>query len=76
MFGEIKFTSLKVGDVIVYEAFGTGKRRVKIRTLEPEIKNDYTGFTGHWLDAPADRGHDNLVWGYTFQIIKKEQENE
>lgn len=73
MIGEVKFTDLKVGDVIWYQALGNDtERRVKIVTLDPEIKNDRSGFDGIWLNPPADRGHDNLVWGYTFQITRKE----
>lgn len=74
----VQFEDLNIGDVIVYEAFGGEKRRVKIENLEEEIKNERSGFSGVLLNedntpVPNTSNLDSRphahVWGYTSQII-------
>jgi len=59
------------GSVIEYEAFGGVRRRVKVETVEPDVKNGRPGFDGVIVSAPAgDLPAGQSVWGYDDQITE------
>lgn len=62
----------KVGSIIVYNAFGGLRRRVKVEEKERDIKNGRPGFSGIEVDADGKPlgDVDHGVWGYDDQIIR------
>lgn len=55
--------SYEVGDVVGYEPFGGGIRRVLVLEKDPDIKNGRPGFVG------VTTGPEIMdVWGYDSQI--------
>ena len=58
----------QIGDVITYQPFGGGTRRVRVTHKEPDIKNGRPGFDGQLIgDVPDGLG--DGVWGYDDQIL-------
>lgn len=53
----------RVGDLIVYVAFGGERRTVTVISKEDDIKNGQPGFDGEDADG-------NSWWGYDDQIVK------
>ena len=56
----------QVGDIVTYQPFGGGMRRVRVTHKEPDIKRGEPGFDGVLLGG-EDAGE--LVWGYDDQIL-------
>lgn len=53
----------KIGDTIIYQAFGGIRRKVTVIGIAEDIKNGRPGFDG--LLESGDE-----VWGYTDQIVE------
>jgi len=55
-----------VGDIIEYNTFGGGSRRVAVTNREPDVKNGRPGFDGI-MSTPEGTVS---VWGYDDQIVR------
>ena len=76
----INFEDLAIGDIVIYKNIGGEAVRVRIEHLEPELKNERSGFVGVKLDennnpvpntSQIDDHPYSHVWGYTAQITQK-----
>jgi hypothetical protein len=56
----------EAGDVIVYQTFGGGLRRVRVLGRLPDVKHGRPGFDGTVVSG-REKGLD--VWGYDYQIV-------
>ncbi|MGH8975472.1 MAG: hypothetical protein ACRD0C_19980 [Acidimicrobiia bacterium] len=56
----------EAGDVIVYQTFGGGLRRVKVERRLSNVKRGQPGFDGTVVSGP-EKGMP--VWGYDDQIV-------
>jgi hypothetical protein len=56
----------EAGDVIVYQTFGGGLRRVKVEQRLANVKRGRPGFDGTVVSGP-EKG--KPVWGYDYQIV-------
>ncbi|MEE8397007.1 MAG: hypothetical protein V3S29_13195 [bacterium] len=52
----------EVGDVVLQDPFGGGRRQVVVTARHIDVKNGRPGFSGHILGSPA------TVWGYDVQV--------
>jgi hypothetical protein len=56
----------EAGDVIVYQTFGGGLRRVRVERRLANVKRGRPGFDGVVVSGP-EKG--KPVWGYDYQIV-------
>lgn len=57
------------GSVIEYTPIGGGSRRVKVETVDSDIKNGRPGFDGIMLGI-TDEPTGEFVWGYCYQVTR------
>ncbi len=55
-----------IGDILTYEPFGGGRRKVRVIEKESDIKNGRAGFAGELLNSDDEYRN---VWGYDSQIL-------
>jgi hypothetical protein len=56
----------EAGDVIVYQPFGGGLRRVRVEQRLANVKRGRPGFDGVVVSGPENG---QPVWGYDYQIV-------
>jgi hypothetical protein len=60
-------TDYTEGSVIEYAAFGGVQRRVKVETVEPDVKRGRPGFDGTIVSGPEGG---QPAWGYDSQVTR------
>ena len=56
----------EAGDVICYQPFGGGLRRVRVVERLSDVKHGRPGFSGVVVSGPEK---DLPVWGYDYQLV-------
>ena len=77
----IELSDIEIGDIVTYFV-GREMRRVIVETVEVDIKNGISGFSGYTIDWDNNPTKSffknetrNNVWGYLDQVVDVEKQN-